>query len=349
MAEGFSGHHRETYEAFLLDINDRLTRQLDLLEGKLDWNASLDIPGSGEVTILTDPNANWNIDRIQIWYRAELGTQKIRYPLMVGVIQKPDVDDRLGVTSLKFFDKVTLLAEDYLATSMSFPVGKRVVAAVREVIASVRSPHHIADSTATLRTAMSWPVGTPKLKVVNDLLASIHYTPIRADGTGALVSHRILSNPPVAHEFTPGPNCHAGPVTSNERDLFDIPNRVIGISTANGEKKPLTSARDNVDPNSPWSIPSRGRVIARTFDNIDVDSQKTLDARVLELLYESSQITWRQTINHLRVRLSLDQTVIAPNGWSFNIDQMTQVLKPGEMCETRVTRIDRFLTAASNL
>lgn len=349
MAEGFTGNHAETYEAFLMDIDGKLVTQLDLISGKLDWNASLDVPGSGEVDIVTDPQANWNIDRVQIWYRAEQGTRKLRYPLMVGIIQKPDVDTRLGVTTLKFFDKTTLLAEDFLSTSMSFGVGKSAVAAVREVIASVRSPHHIVDSSATIRTAMSWPVGTTKLKVVNDLLKSIHYTPIRADGTGALVSHPIQSNPPVAHHFKPGPDCIAGPVTANEHDLFDIPNRVIGISTADGDKPPLTAARDNVDKESPWSIPSRGRVIARTFDNIDVDSQATLNARVLELLYSSSQVTWKQTLHHLRVQLELNQTIIAPNGWSFNIVQMTQTLRPGDMCETKVTRVDRFLTASSNL
>lgn len=348
MAEGFTGGHGETYEAFILDVNDKLIRQLDLVGGKLNWNRSLEIPGSGEVTVLTHPDANWTVHRIQIWYRAELGVQKIRYPMMVGLVQKPDVNTQNGTTSLKFFDKVSLLAEDHLATSLSFRAGKNVVTAVREVIATVGSTHHIADGSATLRTALSWPVGTPKLKVVNDLLASINYVPIRADGTGALVSHVNASNPPVAHRFTPGPTCIAEPVTVDERDLFDIPNRVVGISTADGDKDPLTASRDNVDRNSEWSIPSRGRVIAQTFDNIDADSQKTLDAWVLSKLYELSQVTWRQTISHLRVRLDLSQTIIAPNGWSFNVDEITQVLQPGAMCETKVTRIDRFLTASSN-
>lgn len=351
MAEGFAGTHAETYEAYVLDVNDKLVRQLKLIDGKLDWNRSLDVPGSGDVTIVTDPDADWAVDRVQVWYRAEAGVEKLHYPMMVGIVQKPDIDVHTGVTTLSFFDKVTLLAEDHIATSMSFPVGKNAVVAVREVINTVKSTHHIADSDATLRTAMSWPVGTSKLKIVNDLLKSIRYIPIRADGTGAFVSHYDSPNPPIAHRFTPGPECIAGPVLSDERDLFDIPNRIVGISTASGEKdkKPLTAARDNIDPNSPWSIPSRGRVIARTIDNIDVDKQATLNAYVLEELYKASQVTWRQTINHLRVRLDLSQTIIAPNGWSFNVDEITQVLEPGAMCETKVTRIDRFLTAPSNL
>lgn len=349
MAEGFTGGHAETYEAFLLDKNDKLIRQLKLTGGKLNWNRSLDIPGSGEIEFITEPTAEWEVDRVQVWYRAEKGVQKIRYPMMVGVVQKPDVDQYSGLTSLKFFDKVTLLAEDHLSTSMSFGAGASAVTAVRHVIATVGSTHHIADSSATLRTAMSWPVGTSKLKVVNDLLTSIGYISIRADGTGALVSHYDSPNPQVAHTFTPGPDCVAGQVTANERDLFDIPNRVVGISTADGDKKPLTAVRDNIDKNSKWSIRSRGRVISRTFDNIDVDKQSTLDSWVLSKLYELSQVTWRQTINHLRVRLDLSQTIIAPNGWSFNVDEITQVLEPGAMCETKVTRIDRFLTAPGNL
>ena len=73
MAEGFTGGHSETYDAFLLDRNDRQDRRLKLLGGSLSWSKSLDVQGSGTITIITDENADWTVDRVQIWYRAELG------------------------------------------------------------------------------------------------------------------------------------------------------------------------------------------------------------------------------------------------------------------------------------
>lgn len=345
MAEGFTGGHAETYMAYLLDVNDRQDRALDLLGGKLSWNRSLNIPGSGEITFMTDDKADWTVDRVQIWYRAKLGPQTISYPMMIGVVQKPDIDALSQTTTLKFFDKVTLLAEDHIAKTVSFRAGRNVVSAVGEIIRSVGSKYNIPDDGSTLRTAMSWPVGTAKLTIVNKLLASIHYVPLLADGLGVLVSHYESSNPKIAHSFKPGPNCVAGPVTSNERDLFDIPNRIIGISTADGDKPPLTSARDNVDKDSPWSIPRRGRVLARTLDNLDMSTQKALDAYVSQQLYIHSQAAWRQTLNHFRLRLDISQAVIAPNGWSFTIEEMNQELQSGAMCETHVKRMDDFMSA----
>lgn len=346
MAEGFKGGHAETYDAFLLDRNDRQDRKLQLLGGSLSWSKSLEVPGSGTIKIITDPDVDWTVDRVQIWYRAELGQEKIQYPLIVGIPGKPDVDELEGTTTLQFYDKVTLLAEDRVAKTWSFPTGKNVVSAVREIIASVNSPHNIPDLGQTLRTAMSWPVGTPKLTMVNKLLETIRYVPIRADGHGVLTSHYDSETPQVAHDFTPGPDCVAGPVEADERNLSEIVNRVIGISTADGDKKPLVSVIDNVDLSSPWSVPNRGRVIAMTEDNIDVSNQAALDSYVRSLLYTRSQVAWTQTLKHLRVRLDLSQTVIAPNGLPFVITEMTQELTPGVMCSTKVRRVDQFLTEA---
>ena len=345
MAEGFTGGHSETYDAFLLDRNDRQDRRLKLLGGSLSWSKSLDVQGSGTITIITDENADWTVDRVQIWYRAELGQEKIQYPLIVGIVGRPEVDEQAGTTTIQFFDKVALLAEDRIAKTWSFPAGKNVVDAVKEIVESVGSFHNVPDLGQTLRTAMSWPVGTSKLTMVNKLLESIHYVPVRADGQGVLISHYDSATPRVSHNFTPGPECVAGPVESDERDLSDIVNRVIGISTADGDNEPLVSVIDNVDKSSPWSIPRRGRVLAITQDNIDVSDQNALDDYVRDLLYARSQVVWTQVIKHLRVRLDISQAVIAPNGLPFVVEEITQELTPGAMCSTKVRRMDQFVTA----
>ena len=286
---------------------------------------------------------DWLNVRVGVTYVAELNGARIERRLMVGMVTNAVEDSERGFLDLELMDKCVILHEDSLEESTSYGTTEIVTEVVDSLIRSTGEYKvAIVPSGATLRTVMNFPVGTSKLTVVNALLSAIGYKQISVDGSGTFNSGPYLEpeDREIEHIFSSGPQSVHLPEVKDERDLFNIPNRVVGISTSNGENEALSSVAENNDPLSIYSIPSRGRVITRREEGIEAATQDVLDRYVASLLRSSSQVTWRQTIQHFPLGLSLGSAVTNPSGYRATVVEMKQTLTAGELTETVVRRFD---------
>lgn len=339
---GFKGGHAEAYRLHLADRRDNLLRPLLMESGRIDFSMFREVPGGGEVLILSDPDVTWSNQRLVVEYVAQQGAEEIKYRLITGVVTGHQPDELTGLSRIEFLDKCVILLEDEVTESYGVAVNDLVVNRVRELIESTgETRHNIENSTERVRVARSWPAGTSKLTIINELLDSVSYSRIRATGGGVFVAQPLSSGIDPIYDFREDDQTVYSPQIDDERDLLSIPNQIICKSTTDGEEEPLVSVVQNQDPDNEWSIPRRGRVISRTIEDIEVTSQSVLDDIAIGYMSSSSQVTWRQTLRHLRLSLGIDDTVIGPNGQEAKIVEYGQELAPGALTETVIRRMDR--------
>lgn len=287
---------------------------------------------------------DWLNSRIGITYRAELNEAVIERRIMVGIVTNAVESSNRGLIDLEVMDKCAILHEDSLTEATSYGVLTVGTEAVEALIrSSGEDKVAITPSGTTLRTVMSYPAGTSKLTIINAILSAIGYQQLTVDGSGTFRASPYVEpeDREIEHNFSEGPQAVHDPEVRDERDLFNIPNRVVCVSTSDGENEALVGVAENTDPNSLYSIPGRnGRVITRKEEGVEAATQEVIDAKAASLLRSSSQVTWRQTIRHLPLGLSLGSAVNGPTGLRAVVVEMKQTLQAGELTETITRRFD---------
>lgn len=345
-ANGFLGGHSESYRVWIADDNDLKVSRLPHTGGTIDWNMFQVVQGGGTITVAYDESYKWNNSRLLVEYVARLGQNTITYPLMVPIVTNCVPDKRGNLMTLTVADKCKILQDDRVDESVSYPVGTRVVQAViDQVNAAGEISVVVEESDETLRTAMSWGAGTSRLTIINDLLASINYLPMWVMGNGTFYSRPSTANTDPIHSFVAGPECIASEEVSDSLDMSDIPNKIVCISTTDGETEPLIGVAVNDDPDSDWSTADtgRGRVITRVIEDVEATSQEVIDQIARDYLNSSSQVTWRQTVQHLRAQLWIRDRVTGVDGQEAQIVEMSQELTAGSLTSSVLRRLDRLV------
>lgn len=172
------------------------------------------------------------------------------------------------VYGLELLDKCTVLDQDRVETSYTVSAGTVILTAVAAVIASAGETITVdATQTATLASSMFWEAGTTKLQIVNDLLGALNYNALWVDGVGNFratpylvpaarsIKYELLN---LQRELVDGEKSIYADEWERDRDLFDVPNKIIAIQSGNGDVAPLTGVATNTDPTSPFSYSRRG-------------------------------------------------------------------------------------------
>lgn len=132
------------------------------------------------------------------------------------------------------------------------------------------------------------------MSAINDLLDAVNNTPLWVDASGYFRS-QLYERPDdkaVGYTYSDQELSIIVEGVEEELDLFDIPNSWI-VTVSNPEEDPLVARKDNTNPDSPTSIPSRDRRIVDFREIDDISNQKALDAYVERIASEASQVYGR--------------------------------------------------------
>jgi hypothetical protein len=226
------------------------------------------------------------------------------------------------VYGVELLDRNTVLDQDAVEVSYTVAAGTVILQAVATVIASAGESITVdATNTAALANPMVWPAGTSKLRIVNDLLDALRYDSLWVDGQGNYratpylvpasrsISYELLNGLP--RELVDGETSIYSESWSRDRDLFDVPNRVITVQSGSGDTQPLTglatnTTTDPTDPTYPFSYAARGnRWKTKVIDGVEVPAGTTpqmqayLDAKARASLIASSSVQATVNIKHL--------------------------------------------------
>lgn len=308
---------------------DHLVGFLDgVVEGSasLSWSLYTAVKGSGNLKVADLAAAQPGLVRVG---DVPLSSARLRPVLVIEGLPEipcgvflisaaPEEWSEAGrVLSLELLDRATVLDQDVVDETYTVDAVTPILEAVATVIVSAGESIHV-DATVvdTLTSAMVWPVGTTKLQIVNDLLGALNYNSLWVDGSGNFQAtpyivpakrsptYELLN---VARELVDGGTSIYSQEWSHDKDMFNVPNKVVAVQQATGDVAALTGEWTNTDPASPFSYPSRGRWITRVLDAVetpvgtDAEVIAFLEGKAQRSLIASSAVQAAVKVKHLPV------------------------------------------------
>lgn len=313
--------------------------------GRIEQSIFNTVRAGGQLAWAGTDVLDWAQFRVQPWYTADTPLGPLEAPLGVFLMNAPatthkDAHEAVDVT---LYDKLLLLDQRKVTQTFTVDAGAVVTTALRTFLADYSVA--IDDSTETLSVPMSWPAGTTYLRIANDLLAAINYFSLFADGYGVFQAQRYYAPlfRPVSWSFEDTGDSVYAPDFSDELDLFEVPNVVIGIASSNGDAPALISTARNDDPLSPTSTVNH-QESAVVEENIDATSQAVLDAIVQRRLVDLSQKARTIEIQHAYLPIDLNDAVTFVNARRSIeklavVQSMTFSSGPGDLVTTRLLEV----------
>lgn len=311
--EILTGHRNTKYYLDILDANEApLTRLDGVVDGKLDWVANAAVKGGGELTVR---DVNQNVNWLTVRLRPVMAIEGLpEQPLGIFLVSEaPESWENGRSWAVKLLDKTTILDQDVITETYGVAAGTFVTTAITTILSGAGiGNYNVTASAATLPGAQTWPPGTSKLRIINDLLSIVGYFSLYSNFDGQLVAEPYVlpAYRPVVYEFLDGANAIYEPSFTRDYDIWKIPNRVVVTGQGDGTTAALSSSIDNTDPDSPYSIANRGRVVGYTEEGVEAADQATLDAYARRRLVELTTPTAGVEIRHAPVPgLTVNQTV----------------------------------------
>lgn len=270
------------------------------------------------VTVSFEQRVDWLNARIRPMIRiARLGggDDPLGTLVPVGVFLCAAPVEQWEVTGLtrqvELADKLSILDQDIASgdpsgiAAYALDTGTNIINTVKALIAETGEvAPAIAPDAKVLASPMVWEIGATRLKVVNDLLDAAGYFSLYCDGQGQYQATPYVQpadRVPVYSSIAPfssGPQSLMDPSWTRDRDIYSIPNRYLLVGQGNGTNPALTSLATNVDPDSPYSFPSRGRWVTVTEVGVEAASQAELDTLARARLSRATSVTNQLTVKH---------------------------------------------------
>jgi hypothetical protein len=255
-----------------------------------------------ELWTLTKDSAtkvDWLNDRVQPFVEFEmLDGGWVEFPLGIFLLSSPTKKDELGqiVRQVEAFDGLLILDQDKFTERLYFSAGTKYEEVVRGILesAGISKINMQFSSGATLQNDKEFATGDSKLTAVNDLLNECNNTPVWVDSSGYFRSSQYErpDKKPVGYTYSDQELSIIIEGIEEELDLFDIPNSWV-VTVSNPEDEPMTARKENVNEDSPTSIPARGRRIVDFRQVDDMSSQEALESYVERIASEASQVYGR--------------------------------------------------------
>ncbi|KUG57771.1 hypothetical protein [Nesterenkonia jeotgali] len=314
-------HRREAWRFDLLDLDDKLIGNLDGCEsGTFDFNVNNTIRSSGAISwVQPEPGAqppDWTQVRVQPWYMLRApDSDEVLQEIPIGVFLPSFPSEALSATGIALdvdlHDKLMILDQDKTEEAYTARSGTLVTTLVRELLLEAgQTALSMDESTEVMRTNMTWDAGTTWLRITNDVLAAAGYFSLGVDGYGVFQAKRYVAPAQrgVQRQFLDDSDSIYDDEINHDEDIFNVPNRVIAVSTSDGETEAMVSVADD-DSTGRFSIGARGRVIAENEEDVEATSQSVLDQHARRRLTEMQQVTSSYDLNHALVPLHLNDLV----------------------------------------
>lgn len=334
-------HRRQSFRVELLSKSDSTLGDLPgVTGGNLEWNSNADLPAGGTISV-TDlgQDLNTSKDRVRIWWSVDGVTE---WPLGVYVMAAPaTLYSAVGSSrEITLIDKLTVVADDRLLTTLQVPAGANIVqAVVQQINAAGETRVAATASSAVLSNAMSWEPGTSRLRVINDLLAVAGYWALWTDRLGQFRVEPYVApaDRPVVWEFKEGETALHTADWEYQLALWEATNQVVLVSQANDADQVFTAYAVDDNPDSPTSTVSMGRVLNPIVEeNVEAASQADLQQQANRKLLDNSNVVGRLTVSHAPLPLWYNEAVLfVSQGMDTRatITKMSLALSPGALMQ----------------
>lgn len=251
---------------------------------------SAEIKTSLSGTFLQDPEIDW----FSVEIRPEMILDGVRHPLGIyAVAESTETKSETETTvSVECYDRCWRVRDTYAETAVYFAAGTNYLTAVESLLTAAGiSMISKTGTTATLAEGrQDWEIGASYLEIVNQLLDEINYNPLWFNSSGAAVLEpaSVPTAANIDHTFDAGDiRSLMLPQIIRETDLYSAANVFLCICSNADKASAMTATSENTNPQSPLSIPRRGRRIMKVVRVDNIASQDELQAYADRIRNES--------------------------------------------------------------
>lgn len=343
---------RATTEYEFVRVSWRTGGETDIIRGisreggEIEENLNTATKISGAIDV--DDPVDLGDDRIRIYARVRdsLGnSETIALATLTAYTPQRQHQGRRIIGRTQLYGMLTLAHEDGIDTPLVIPAGSHLVSTAAGILREAGLEVVSEESTLTTTRPLTFDGGTKRLAIANELLTMAGFGSADTDGYGRVVLSRYSdpggSQPEFVFRDDERSIIYSG--VEEERDSFGTPNRVVVIVSTPDSY--MQAVAENRDPASPYSIPSRGRVITRTEELSDTPSQAALQAHADMLLTTSTRQMSSLYFSHGYVPLvlgSVQGIELAQSGLSFigSLQERRMTLTPAMKCASRLRRFE---------
>lgn len=295
-------HRTEGFLYELLTLDGGIVGVLDVEPGGSlldDRNAK--VRGSASLQVTTYGETDWENSLIRISYQRQGYPD---YPLLTGLPSVGEESYPAGriSTSIELYDLTQPLADEELGKVYGVAAGvdpmPQIIALIEETL-----PHAtlaLPTEGVPLTASIVQPENTSKLDLINKVLKAQGFSELMADGRGTLVSEPELpyNQRPVQWDFRNDETSLFTPDWSRGTNRSAIPNEVRLIRATEGGAPADIAVARNEDPDSPWSIPRRGRVLSVTEKDVAAATFPILQEEARRSLQERTRVVSSVNLRH---------------------------------------------------
>lgn len=199
-------------------------------------------------------------------------------------------------------------------------------------------------SNACLNTAQTWDSGTTHLGIINDLLSFAGYASADVDAYGNVIFVPYVDSadkgPVVIFSDTQDSVSEAA--FSHELDTFEVPNKV-SVICSNAENEPMIADAWNLDPENPYSIPVRNKVLVRVERVSDIVDYAALERKAKDLLLSGMSVVESIEITHSFQPFQMGDALLMDYSKAGYTQKLVSVSRekqmvPGIRCKTKARR-----------
>ena len=234
--------------------------------------------------------ADWLSDEIQ----PVMIIDGVEHPLGIYAAATVTPYRSLGAESMRIeaYDRCWRVRDLYTTNRMYLESGTAYLTPINNMIknAGVKLIMATPSAATFAEDRQDWDPGTSCLSVVNELLGEINYNPLWFDSNGYAILSPVQtpSVDNIKHTLDADDvRSLMIPQISMESDYFSAPNVFLCMCSNPDKGEPLTATAENNNPQSPISIPRRGRRIMKVVQLNNIASQEALQAYAEKLRNDS--------------------------------------------------------------
>lgn len=245
---------------------------------------ALRMDNSGEIKLsmagdfIDDPAIDWLKDEVQPILIID-GEETPLGVLLPATVRRAE-DETTKSVHVELYDRSWKVRDNLTETHIHLNAGTNYLDAVNQLLveSNITLVQPTPTTAALAEAREDWDVGTSRLTIINQLLSEINYNPLWFNNQGmAILEPATVPRAENIDHVLDGAEVKSLiiPAITSEMDLFNAPNVFICVCSNADKSGVLVARSENTNPQSPLSIPRRGRRIAQVtkVDNIaDIDA-----------------------------------------------------------------------------
>lgn len=340
-----TGSRAPSWRFLLLNRDDVPIRELgEVVGGHCEVSAHQPLGGSASVILeeSVDDPAEIPIDylshRMQAIY--DPGTGDEPWPVGVWLFTSPKESFEDGFVRREVSMQTKLIVPSEATVDMGFavPAGANIIDTVVDLLRGTGEERiAVTPSDAVMPSQRIFEEGESVLTVINELLSEVAgYWALWCDGNGLFrVEPYVLpADRPTAYVFPTGegaPSIHSDG-WARVQDMSSVPNVCKVLVEGTDDTPAIEGFASNTDPDSPFSIPNRGREIVLTVTGVEVAGQAEADLLAERRLLDSMSPIGKLSVTHAPLPLEQNQ-VVEFFGRRASVQRMKLQFEDGTLCD----------------